>query len=147
MEGSKTSHSITPGSELQATTRIPGTAITATKPDFAGAAPTRYAYKMDAIAIAEAPLFRIEYTPTIGELVKVNLLTFRSKRRRKLAINLLYVAALTVLAIWPIREFPQSRFVCGILVLQASPNKRLCLFFSRPACGPRPTGSNAQSAI
>jgi len=72
---------------------------------------------MDAIAVAEAPLFRIEYTPTIHELVKVNLLTFRTKRRRNLAINLLYVAATTVLAIWPIREFPQSRFVFGMLAL------------------------------
>lgn len=72
---------------------------------------------MDAIAVADAPLFRIEYTPTISEMVKVNLVTFRAKRRRNLTINLLYVAALTVLVIWPIREFPQSRFVCGILAI------------------------------
>lgn len=72
---------------------------------------------MDAIAVADAPLFRIEFTPTISELVKVNLLTFRSKRRRNLVFNLGYAATLTSLSIWPIIEFPQSRILFGILGL------------------------------
>jgi hypothetical protein len=70
---------------------------------------------MDAIAVADAPLFRIEFTPTIPELVKVNLLTFRAKRRRNLVINLIFASAATGLAIWPIKEFVHARELFGFL--------------------------------